>query len=190
VQQLEVSATSRLYAGDKGPRGGRNLLVGWCQADEFEMCDMSDAELQATRRTVLGGTSILGMAMLASFARPTAAQTSGKTFVLVHGAWGAGWLWRRVANRLIAKGHMVFTPTMTGVGERSHLLDAKIRLATHVTDIVNVIKWERLTDIVLVGHSYGGMVITGVAEQVRANDFHPSCISMHLCRRTARASQT
>ncbi len=56
---------------------------------------------------------------------------------------------------------------MTGVGERSHLLDAKVSLATHVTDIVNVIKWERLSDIVLVGHSYGGMVITGVAEQVQ-----------------------
>jgi len=60
----------------------------------------------------------------------------------------------------------VFTPTMTGLGERSHLLDAKINLTTHITDIVNVIKWENLKDIVLVGHSYGGVIISGVAEQV------------------------
>jgi pimeloyl-ACP methyl ester carboxylesterase len=127
---------------------------------------MSDAELHATRRTVLGGTGVLGMVMVANFATPAVAQIGGKTFVLVHGAWGGGWYWRRVADRLTAKSHKVFAPTMTGVGERSHLLDAKIRLATHITDIVNVIRWERLTDIVLVGHSYGGMVITGVAEQV------------------------
>jgi pimeloyl-ACP methyl ester carboxylesterase len=113
---------------------------------------------------VVGGAGILGLTILGSFATPTVAQTGCKTFVLVHGAWGAGWLWRRVADRLTAKGHKVFTPTMTGVGERSHLLDANIRLATHITDIVNVIKWERLTDIVLVGHSYGGVVVSGVAE--------------------------
>jgi pimeloyl-ACP methyl ester carboxylesterase len=95
------------------------------------------------------------------------AQTSGKTFVLVHGAWHGGWCWRRVADLLEKKGHKVFTPTMTGLGERSHLLDAKVNLATHVTDIVNVIKWENLNDVVLVGHSYGGAVISGVAEQAR-----------------------
>jgi pimeloyl-ACP methyl ester carboxylesterase len=64
------------------------------------------------------------------------------------------------------KGHKVFTPTMTGLGERSHLIDPKVNLATHITDIVNVIKWENLNDIVLVGHSYGGAIISGVAEQV------------------------
>ena len=88
-----------------------------------------------------------------------------KTFVLVHGAWHGGWCWRRVADLLEAKGHKVFAPTLTGLGERSHLMRAGINVSTHVTDIVNVLKWERLTDVVLCGHSYGGFVISGVAEQ-------------------------
>jgi pimeloyl-ACP methyl ester carboxylesterase len=94
------------------------------------------------------------------------AQASAKTFVLVHGAWHGGWCWRRVSDLLEKKGHKAFTPTMTGLGERSHLLDPNVNLATHVTDIVNVIKWEGLKDIVLVGHSYGGLVISGVADQM------------------------
>jgi pimeloyl-ACP methyl ester carboxylesterase len=88
-----------------------------------------------------------------------------KTFVLVHGAWHGGWCWRRVADLLEAKGHKVFAPTLTGLGERSHLMRAGINVSTHVTDIVNVLKWERLSDVVLCGHSYGGFVISGVAEQ-------------------------
>jgi pimeloyl-ACP methyl ester carboxylesterase len=88
------------------------------------------------------------------------------TFVLVHGAWHGGWCWHRVADRLRDGGHRVFTPTLTGLGERSHLLHAGIDIGTHITDIVNVMKWERLTDIVLCGHSYGGFVISGVAEQM------------------------
>jgi pimeloyl-ACP methyl ester carboxylesterase len=93
------------------------------------------------------------------------AQAVWKTFVLVHGAWHGGWCWRRVSDRLEKKSHKVFTPTMTGLGERCHLIDPKVNLATHITDIVNVIKWEGLKDIVLVGHSYGGSIISGVAEQ-------------------------
>lgn len=120
-----------------------------------------------TRRTVLGGMAagvgLIGMADNAN----AQMQTSAKTFVLVHGAWHGGWCWRRVADLLQKQGHKVFTPTMTGLGERSHLIDGKVNLATHVTDIVNVIKWEGLGDIVLVGHSYGGMIISGVAEQMR-----------------------
>ena len=95
-------------------------------------------------------------------------RTTVNTFVLVHGAWHGGWCWRRVADLLERRGHKVFAPTMTGLGERSHLLHPKVDLATHVTDIVNVIKWEGLADIVLVGHSYGGFIISGVAEQVGA----------------------
>jgi pimeloyl-ACP methyl ester carboxylesterase len=86
--------------------------------------------------------------------------------MLVHGAWHGGWCWRRVADLLQKQGHKVFTPTMTGLGERSHLIDGKVNLATHITDIVNVIKWEGLHDIVLVGHSYGGCIISGVAEEM------------------------
>jgi pimeloyl-ACP methyl ester carboxylesterase len=88
------------------------------------------------------------------------------TFVLVHGAWHGGWCWQRVADRLRFSGHTVFTPTLTGLGERSHLLGADIDLHTHIADVVNVIKWERLNDVVLCGHSYGGFVISGVAEQI------------------------
>ena len=89
-----------------------------------------------------------------------------KTFVLVHGAWHGGWCWRRVADLLEAKGHKVYAPTLTGLGERSHLLSASVNLSTHITDIVNVFKWERLDGVVLCGHSYAGLVIAGVAEQV------------------------
>lgn len=95
------------------------------------------------------------------------AQTTGKTFVLVHGAWHGGWCWRRVADLLEKKGHKVYTPTLTGLCDRSHLLDSKTNLSTHITDVVNLIKWEDLKDVVLVGHSYGGFVISGVAEKVQ-----------------------
>jgi pimeloyl-ACP methyl ester carboxylesterase len=120
---------------------------------------------ETTRRTVLGGMA--ASAGLMSMIDATNAQAQGiqKTFVLVHGAWHGGWCWRRVSDLLEKKGHKVFTPTMTGLGERCHLIDPKVNLTTHITDIVNVIKWEGLKDIVLVGHSYGGAIISGVAEQ-------------------------
>jgi pimeloyl-ACP methyl ester carboxylesterase len=86
------------------------------------------------------------------------------TFVLVHGAWHGGWCWQRVAEQLRRGGHTVFTPTLTGLGERTHLLGAGIDLKTHITDVVNVMTWEGLSDVVLCGHSYGGMIISGVAE--------------------------
>ena len=89
----------------------------------------------------------------------------GYNFVLVHGAWHGGWCWRRVADRLRASGHLVFTPTLTGLGERSHLLRPDLDLDVHIADVINVIKWERLSDVVLCGHSYGGFVISGVAER-------------------------
>ncbi len=88
------------------------------------------------------------------------------TFVLVHGAFVGGFYWRDVRQRLQSAGHIVYTPTLTGAGERSHLLSPSISLKTHVTDIVQVLHYEDLSQVILVGHSYGGMVITGVAEQV------------------------
>ena len=120
-----------------------------------------------TRRTVLGGLAAGVGALSMADATNAQAQGSAKTFVLVHGAWHGGWCWRRVSDQLEKKGHKVFTPTLTGLGERSHLLSKDIKLATHVTDIVNVIKWEGLKDIVLVGHSYGGIIVTGVADQMQ-----------------------
>jgi pimeloyl-ACP methyl ester carboxylesterase len=87
-------------------------------------------------------------------------------FVLVHGTWGGGWQWRAVADRLRARRHRVFTPTLTGLGERAHLITPATDLDTHVADIANVIAWEDLRAIVLVGTSYGGLVISGVADRM------------------------
>jgi len=87
-------------------------------------------------------------------------------FVIAHGAWAGAWAWQRVADRLTAKGHRVFAPALSGLGERSHLAGAHVNLTTHIDDVVNEIRWKDLDDIVLVGHSYGGFVITGAAEEV------------------------
>ena len=88
------------------------------------------------------------------------------TFVLVHGAWHGGWCWAPTEQRLQSLGHTVFSPTLTGQGDRSHLLGPDITPDTHVTDVVNFIRWRGLNDVILVGHSYGGMVITGVAGHI------------------------
>jgi pimeloyl-ACP methyl ester carboxylesterase len=88
------------------------------------------------------------------------------TFVFVHGGWGGGWEWRTVADALVAKGHRAFTPTLTGLGERSHLLSPSIGLQTHADDVAETIRWERLRDVHLVGHSYGGVVATVAASMV------------------------
>lgn len=88
------------------------------------------------------------------------------TYVLVHGAWHGSWCWKRVRQSLQARGHEVFTPTLTGVGERSHLLSPAIDLDTHINDVANLIQWEELSDVVLCGHSYGGAVIRGAADRI------------------------
>lgn len=88
------------------------------------------------------------------------------SFVLVHGAWGGGWYWRDVARKLRSAGHEVFTPTLTGLGERSHLGRADVDLDTHVRDVVEVLEYEDLRGVVLVGHSLAGMVVTGVSNEV------------------------
>jgi pimeloyl-ACP methyl ester carboxylesterase len=88
------------------------------------------------------------------------------TYVLVHGAWHGSWCWKRVRKALQAQGHDVFTPTLTGVGERSHLLSRQVNLDTHIDDVINLIRWEELSDVVLCGHSYGGCVIGGVADRI------------------------
>jgi pimeloyl-ACP methyl ester carboxylesterase len=88
------------------------------------------------------------------------------TFVLVHGAWHGSWCWKHVRKALQSHGQEVFTPTLTGVGERSHLLAPQVNLDTHIDDIVNLIRWEELSDVVLCGHSYGGCVVSGVADRI------------------------
>lgn len=89
-----------------------------------------------------------------------------QTFVLVHPAWHGGWFWKKIVPLLRAKRGIVFTPTLTGLGERSHLAREDIGLETHVDDVVNVFTHEALRDVVLVGHSSSGAVITGVADRV------------------------
>src|SRR5262245_44663374 len=87
------------------------------------------------------------------------------TFVLVHGGGHGGWCYSKVARLLRAQGHDVYTPTLTGLGERSHLVSPAVDLDMHVHDVVQVLHYEDLRDAILVGHSYGGMVITGVADR-------------------------
>jgi pimeloyl-ACP methyl ester carboxylesterase len=96
-----------------------------------------------------------------------AGAAASKTFVLVHGAWHGGWCWSKVAAILRARGHTVLTPTQTGLGERSHLLSKSIDLDVFVSDIANVLKFEDLNDVILVGHSFGGNAISGVADRMR-----------------------
>jgi pimeloyl-ACP methyl ester carboxylesterase len=86
-------------------------------------------------------------------------------FVLVHGGWHGGWCWRRLTPLLRQAGHEVFTPSLTGLGDRAHLARPDIDLELHVQDIVTLLEMESLEDLVLVGHSYGGMVVTGVADR-------------------------
>ncbi len=93
-------------------------------------------------------------------------RSKAATFVLVHGAWSDESIYGPVADILRRNGHRVFAPTLTGIGRRAHLLSRDVDLSTHVRDVVNAIRFDRLSDIVLVGHSYGGMVISGVADEI------------------------
>jgi pimeloyl-ACP methyl ester carboxylesterase len=124
--------------------------------------------MEETRRSVVGGMVVGGGLAALADGLSTAAQAQAprKTFVLVHGSSAGGWCYRRVADLLEKAGHKVYAPTLTGLGERSHLMSGLITLDTHIMDVVNVIRWENLQDFVLVGHSYGGWVISGVAEEV------------------------
>ena len=88
------------------------------------------------------------------------------TFLICHGAWSAGWAWKKVRPLLRAAGHEVFTPTYTGLGEHAHLTGPMVDLTSHIQDVLEVIEYEDLRNFVLVGHSYGGMVATGVADRV------------------------
>jgi pimeloyl-ACP methyl ester carboxylesterase len=87
------------------------------------------------------------------------------TFVLIHGALHGGWCWRPVTQRLQERGHAVFAPSLTGLGDRVHLLDRSVNLETHVADVLNLLEAEELTDVVLCGHSYGGMVVVSAADR-------------------------
>ena len=87
------------------------------------------------------------------------------TFVVAHGAWSAGWAWKKMRPRLRERGHELWTPTYTGLGERVHLASNDVRLDTHIEDVLKVLEFEDLREVILIGHSYGGMVATGVADR-------------------------
>jgi len=97
---------------------------------------------------------------------PARAQPARKTFVLVHGAFCGSWIWRRVSDRLEQDGHKVFVPTLTGLGERSHLLRKDVGLDTHISDVANLVKWESLENVCLVAWSYAGFVGSGALERI------------------------
>lgn len=118
------------------------------------------------RDVLMGGASMLA-ATATGCAQVPAGAREKPPFVLVHGAFHGGWCWARVAERLRAAGHRVYTPTLTGMGERSHLIGPDVNLETHIQDVVNVIEYEELERVVLVCHSYAGIVGHGVAD--RAN---------------------
>ncbi len=108
-------------------------------------------------------TALFVLLLLNNFVQ---AQRTPQTFLFVHGAWGGGWEYKKIDSLLVSQGDKAYHPTLTGLGERVHLANADINLSTHISDIVNVIRFEDLHNVILVGHSYGGMVISGVAEQV------------------------
>lgn len=116
------------------------------------------------REFLVAGTT--SMAVVA-VAQPAIAQTSRTTFLVCTGAWSAGWSWKKVHPLMAASGHRLVVPTYTGLGEREHLASSSNDLETHIQDMLAVIKYQDLRDILLVGHSYGGMVATGVADRAR-----------------------
>ena len=87
------------------------------------------------------------------------------TLLVAHGAWSAGWVWKKMRPLLSERGHELFTPTYTGVGERVHLASPEVGLETHISDILGVLQFEDLRNVLLIGHSYGGMVATAVADR-------------------------
>jgi pimeloyl-ACP methyl ester carboxylesterase len=115
------------------------------------------------------GLVALGSAAQASIGgAPQIIAARRTAFVLVHGTWHGGWCWKWVAERLRAEGHRVIAPTMTGCGERRHLIGPEVNLSIHVEDVVNAIEFAGLDDFVLVGHSFAGLTITGVADRLRS----------------------
>ena len=127
--------------------------------------------MATTRRSLIAASAVS-----AAIATPASAtrrrQSPSKTFVLVHGTWHGGWVWARVADLLVAMGHKVIRPTATGCGERAHLIRPETDLSTHVQDICAAIESEELENVILIGHSFGGITTTGVADRLGARIKH------------------
>lgn len=133
------------------------------------MSSVSPTSVSKLRRRGLVGTAVAAMAApllgCSSLAQSAAAKPAKKTFVLLPPAWAGSWIYAGTADALRAQGHTVFTPTLTGLADRSHLLRAEVDMDTHINDVLNLIKWEGLDKVVLVGHSFTGGVVSGVAEK-------------------------
>ncbi len=125
---------------------------------------MSADDIDHGRRRLLGSAVLAGIASAAPAATGAGQQHA---FVLVHGTWHGGWVWRDVADRLRRAGHLVITPTCTGCGDREHLSRPDVGLETHIRDVVNAIRFAELDDFILVGHSFAGVTISGVADRLR-----------------------
>ncbi len=139
-------------------------LAAWPanEASNSNTKDMNSTKL--TRRSLLrAGLTAAALFPLHTSAAP---RRAAKTFVLVHGAWHGGWCWREVAQGLLDMGHSVSAPTQTGLGERRHLIAKDITLDTFIADVANHIETEELDQVILVGHSFGGVTITGVADKI------------------------
>lgn len=125
---------------------------------------------QVTRRHMLRGAAMAGSLVAAAgssnMSGTARAQSMRKTFILVHGAFCGSWIWRRVADQLEQRGHKVFVPALTGLGERSHLLRKDVNLDTHIADVVNLINWESLENVCLVAWSYAGFLGSGALESI------------------------
>jgi len=125
------------------------------------------SSVNVSRRRGLVGAALAAVAAPLVSAPALAQPAAGakKTFVLLPPAWAGSWIYTKTADWLRAQGHVVYTPTLTGLAERAHLLRADVTMDTHVQDVVNLIKWEELSNVVLVGHSFTGGVVSGVAEK-------------------------
>ena len=123
---------------------------------EEAMADGAITRRAAVGAAAAGAASLGGPAMAQAGARASVQANARKTFVLIHGAYHGGWCWRRVADLLERDGHKVYAPSLTGNGDRSHLLSLNVNLDTQIADIANLLTWEDLTGICLVAHSLGG----------------------------------
>jgi pimeloyl-ACP methyl ester carboxylesterase len=118
------------------------------------------------KRRTFFGVAAAALTATALNAPARGESRAGRTFLVAHGAWSAGWAWKKMHPLMATAGHRLITPTYTGLGEREHLANPAIDLETHIQDMLGVIKFEQLGPFVLIGHSYGGMVATGVADRV------------------------
>jgi pimeloyl-ACP methyl ester carboxylesterase len=141
------------------PAGSRIEMAGEVSKGSLSRRDVMKSGAAVT-------TGALAGSVLAGCAQNTAAAAP-LTFVVAHGAWSSGWAWKKMHPLMAARGHRLLTPSYTGLGERAHLASPDIDLDTHIADVVNVLFYEDLRDVVLVGHSYGGMVATGIADRAR-----------------------